>query len=475
MEAKGVGRKAATEAARAVSGRMAIPGDEKDFNDLHQRHGLEAVKKAVEAAKGPPGVVQQATVEGASEPASSGSEWPEPQELVSTSETEPYPITALPSGICAAVMEVVEFVQCPPSLAACSALSVLSVVGQGLVNVQRADRLAGPSGLYLMAVADSGERKTTCDGYFKSAVEEWEREQAEAAKPALVEFTAEMQAWEAKRDGLKAAIKKAAQEGESTEEHEAALRELEKKKPIHNRTRRLLRVDTTPEALAWNLSQEWPSGGVLSSEAGIVFGGQGMSRESLMRNMALLNILWDGGTLTVDRRSKESFVVRGARLTVGLAVQPETVRAFFDSTRGLARGSGFAARFLIAWPESTQGTRLFKQPTPATPATHGERGTRRVATVATVAVAAESAPSANGPNTELSPVQEIRRQRALELLAASPGLKRAVVVDEESESDQVIFTVAIWGLGTCDVCIPRTRFDPFLLIELVERHGAFLH
>jgi hypothetical protein len=33
---------------------------------------------------------------------------------------------------------------------------------------------------------------------------------------------------------------------------------------------------------------------------------------------------------------------------LGLAVQPETVRAFFEDSRGLARGTGFAARFLIA-------------------------------------------------------------------------------------------------------------------------------
>ncbi len=56
----------------------------------------------------------------------------------------------------------------------------------------------------------------------------------------------------------------------------------------------------------------------------------------------------------------ESFIVEGVRLTMGLAVQLETVRAFFENSKGLARGSDFAARFLIAWAESTHGTRLFK-------------------------------------------------------------------------------------------------------------------
>ena len=80
-----------------------------------------------------------------------------------------------------------------------------------------------------------------------------------------------------------------------------------------------------------------------------------------MRNMAMLNQLWDGATLPVDRRTSESFTVRGARLTMSLQVQEPTLRAFFDSTKGLARGTGFLARFLVSWPTSTQGTRNFTE------------------------------------------------------------------------------------------------------------------
>ena len=106
----------------------------------------------------------------------------------------------------------------------------------------------------------------------------------------------------------------------------------------------------------------WPVGGVLSSEAGIVFGGHAMGKESVMRNLSLLNTLWGAETLTIDRRTVESFTLRGARLTMGLAVQSETVRAFLENTKGLARGIGFLARFLIAWPESTQGERMYQDP-----------------------------------------------------------------------------------------------------------------
>lgn len=138
---------------------------------------------------------------------------------------------------------------------------------------------------------------------------------------------------------------------------------LEAEKPEPPKIPKLLFGDSTPEALAHRLAHGWPVGGVLSSEAGTVFGGHAMGKDSAMRNMAMLNSLWGAEALTIDRKKEGgSFTVRGARLTMGLAVQSETVRAFLDSSKGLARGIGWLARFLIAWPESTQGSRPFKNP-----------------------------------------------------------------------------------------------------------------
>ncbi len=43
-------------------------------------------------------------------------------------------------------------------------------------------------------------------------------------------------------------------------------------------------------------------------------------------------------------------------------VQEATLREYFERAGTLARGTGFLARFLIAWPQSTQGTRFFTEP-----------------------------------------------------------------------------------------------------------------
>lgn len=290
--------------------------------------------------------------------------WPPPQPMTATFAPEPYPVDALPMPIGAAVAEVVGFVQAPVALVAASALAALSVACQAHVDVQRAEKLQGPCGLFLLSIADSGERKSTCDGYFAEPVRQHDAAQAAAARPLLKKHEADMGAWTAERDGLLAAIRSAnAKQGTSadTAELKAALGALHDRQPEPPRVPRLLLGDATPEALAWTLSQRWPSAGILSAEAGSIFGAHGMGKDSITRNLALLNTLWDGGTHLVGRRTSESFTVRGARLTLGLLVQEAALRDFFAKSGTLARGTGFLARFLIAWPQSTQGYRPFRE------------------------------------------------------------------------------------------------------------------
>lgn len=251
---------------------------------------------------------------------------------------------------------------------ASSALAALSLAVQAHADVKRAEKLQGPTGLFLLTVAESGERKSTCDGFFMQAIREYEANQAETAKPLLKEHKAAMEVWEAKRGGIKEKTRQLSKAGKPAREQEEALRDLEHDKPEPPRVPRLIYGDATPEALKWNLAKGWPSGGVVSSEAGLVFGAHGMGKDSVMRNLATLNQLWDGVDIATERRTTESFTVRGARLTIALQVQEATLRSFFDRSGGLARGTGFLAHFLLAWPESTQGHRPFTEPPESWPA-----------------------------------------------------------------------------------------------------------
>lgn len=287
-------------------------------------------------------------------------EWGEAEPLAQKLEARPYPIDALPAEIRVPVEEVRDFVQAPVALVACSALGALSAAAQGLANVRRDAQLSGPISTYFLSVADSGERKTSCDEFFSRELREWEQDSAALYAPEVARAAAERASFAAKRAGIEDAIKRNARAGKETDSFERTLRELMASPPNAVIVPRLLFADATPEALAYELARGWPCGAMLSAEAGVILGGHAMSADTLMRNLALLNVLWDGGELRIDRRTKESFSIRGRRLTFGAMIQEPTLRDFIERARGLARGTGFLARFLICWPASTQGTRPYR-------------------------------------------------------------------------------------------------------------------
>ena len=289
-----------------------------------------------------------------------GVPWPEPEPLLSAEGPQPYPLDALPQIIRDAVNEVLSFTQVPDSMAACSALSALSLAAQGLVSVRRAEGLEGPASLYFLVLAESGERKSTVDGLFTVRIREFERQVAEQSKPEWDAYRADFRIWESAIKGSEKRLLDARKSGDSAPDAEEQLHDLEGSKPTPPRVPRLIYADATPEALARGLGETWPCAGVLSAEAGSVFGGHGMGRDSIMRNLALLNGCWDGRLPPSDRVTRECLKERATRLTCGLAVQPETLRSFCQASYSLARGTGFLARFMIAWPRSTQGTRFFK-------------------------------------------------------------------------------------------------------------------
>lgn len=296
-------------------------------------------------------------------------EWKQPKELAALSPSNyAYPIDDVPVRLRKAILEVVDYMQCPTSLAACSAFSVLSLAGQGLVDVMRDKVLKGPVSLYILIIAESGERKSATDKQFSSPVKAWEEIQEDLVEEEIERTQGELAAWQAKQDGLRSAIKAAVKSRKPTDSLEEELKKHSFEKPHFPKAPVLSLDDSTTEAAAISLAKHWPYSGILADEAGIVFGGHSMNADTAMRHMAQLNKLWDGASLKVKRATKESFRVgKHCRFTMGLSSQPDTLNIFMSSSKGLAKGIGFFARFLITYPDSTQGYRLYKAPTEDSP------------------------------------------------------------------------------------------------------------
>ncbi len=73
------------------------------------------------------------------------------------------------------------------------------------------------------------------------------------------------------------------------------------------------------------------------------------------------------------------------------------------------------------------------------------------------------------------PAAEARRERVLAMLEKSPGIKYALVTDSEIDPQAVLLTLAIRDRATCELRIPREKYDPFLLMTLIDRHGGTIH
>lgn len=303
----------------------------------------------------------------------SGSQQPQGWEPVAirkdTAQRE-FPTDCLPDLVRDAVLEVAEATQAPlPMIAGC-ALANVSATVQAYVSIRRGVGLEGPAGLYVATVAESGERKTTVDNYFRRGIDEWERTQAEANESKRKEYQARKLAWEAKVAGVTSAIKKHSAETVNSgvlTKLESDMLALQTNEPPEPRLPRILRQDDTQEALAQALV-DYPIAAIMSSEAGIVFGAYGMNPDSVMRNLASLNVYWDGGRLQVGRKTVAGADIEGMRVTVNLLFQRAVLDNFMGKNGTLARGIGYFARFLLAVPTSTMGGRFFRELNTSTPA-----------------------------------------------------------------------------------------------------------
>jgi hypothetical protein len=73
------------------------------------------------------------------------------------------------------------------------------------------------------------------------------------------------------------------------------------------------------------------------------------------------------------------------------------------------------------------------------------------------------------------PAIEARRQRVLAMLEARPGTRYAVLTDLDAAPGVVVLALAIRGRASCELHIPRDKYDGVLLLDLIEKYGVTVH
>lgn len=269
----------------------------------------------------------------------------------------PFPRCAPLPLISAAIGEAQNNIQAPLPLILFSALTAISVSTQGLFDVRKPNDQCVPVSLMLLSIANSGERKSTAENIFLAPVREVQEEYGVAYQLMIGEWETKCKIWEAKNKAILRSIGKLAGNGKCTKESEFLLYEHGGSRPAKPRQFKILYDDSTPEALFLGLHQNLPTAGLISSEGGGVLNGRALN------DLPKQNSIWSGDSITVDRKTTESFELNGARLTVSIMAQESAFNDYIKRLGDKSRGSGLWARFLVCYPISTQGTRLIKNGT----------------------------------------------------------------------------------------------------------------
>ena len=265
-----------------------------------------------------------------------------------TEKNDPFPFEKLPPTILAAVKRVVEVVQAPLALVCQSFLAAVTLAVQPLVDVVIDGRISPVSNNFI-ALGVSGERKTTVDRIAIGPIQARQKQQTMSFFANKQKFDAEHAAWESQR---KNAFK------ESEPEMIESLLSRAGEEPRHIQPCHIF-SEPSFQGIERAFAEGRYSLGLFSDEGGKFLGGYAMSKEQMKNTISGLSKLWDGDPLDRARGGDGLSFHYGRRFSVHLMLQPVLAGPLFGNS--IITGQGFLSRCLCSWPESTIGSRKYKE------------------------------------------------------------------------------------------------------------------
>jgi hypothetical protein len=262
----------------------------------------------------------------------------------------PFPVEAL-GGLTAAARAIHERTQAPLATCGQSVLAAATLAVQGLADVELPTRQVRPVSCFFVTIAATGERKTSVDSEALRPIRRQEADLREAYAEDLPGHQNDVLAWEKARE---ASMKKL---GRDRAAIKAALDELGAR-PTAPWLPVLAIAEPTYEGLCKLFATSRPSLGVFSSEGGQFIGGHGMADDAKLRTAAGLSCLWDGEAIK-RVRADGTTILPDRRLSMHLMAQPDVAGAWLSDP--LLADQGLLSRVLVTAPDSTAGTRLWKE------------------------------------------------------------------------------------------------------------------
>lgn len=322
----------------------------------------------------------------------------------------PYPVEALGDVLGVAATALHETIKAPLTLCCQSVLASASLAAQSHYDVVLPWGEKKPLSLFLLTVAESGERKSGVDDVVLSAAKAQERQDMEVYSDEQKFFEAELSRWKEIADAANKAAAKA--KSQTTSDHAAEAKHSCPEKPEPPIMPLRFVTEPTVEGLYKLMAISQPSLGLFSDEAGLLIGGHALNSDNALKTMARWCKLWDGAAFDRVRAGDGSGVLYGRRLAMHQLAQPDVMAQLLGDR--MANGQGLLARCLVAWPESTIGSRhitVFEQP---------RQRTEIKRLFAKLKTLTEAAPRTGKNEQELDPVElplsEAAQQMAMEAM-----------------------------------------------------------
>ena len=286
----------------------------------------------------------------------SNAEWQKPIPLEEF-KLPSFPIKCLPNPLKDWVKAVAANTETAVDMAAVSALAIIALAVQGKFQIEQKRGYCEPLNLYILIIANSGERKSSIIRTMTQIIYQYENEENEKRQHAINKDYANLKVLENR-------IHKAEKTGNAEEAFclHNQYDELDKKR---TRLLRLIADDVTSEALTSLLADNDGRMAIISSEGGGLFDTLA-GRYSNSKNTASIETIlkaYSNDPIRVDRKGRDSESIDKPILTILLSAQENVLDGLFNNE--IFRGRGLTARFVYGKPKSKFGQR--KHDTPEIP------------------------------------------------------------------------------------------------------------
>lgn len=257
-----------------------------------------------------------------------------------------FPLNALPTNLRDFVEYTAKAIQVHSDMPATLALSVLSACTQGKAKIAITPEWCEELNLYTAVIAEPGERKSAVFAALTKPVQEYTESYNKLHAAEIAAYKNKLNKLETQKSDL--IIKGGSNEEIEKIQQEILILEAAPKTPL-----RLIATDCTPEATAAVMAANHDKIAILSDEG--VFDVMTGIYTNGRANINIYLNSYDGQTISIERKSSGSLVLKRPLITFGICCQPSVIAEFVADKRFI--GKGLAQRFLFCRPPSLCGKR----------------------------------------------------------------------------------------------------------------------